>query len=57
MNKGRLTEEFRNRTKSFASKAIRLFIKLPKARKDIRILSKQLLRSGTSVAAHAWPVK
>jgi four helix bundle protein len=52
MNKGRLSEEFRGRTKAFAAAVIRLFAKLPKAREEIRILGKQLLRSGTSVAAH-----
>ncbi len=31
---------------------IRLFVKLPKNQDEIRILGKQLLRSGTSVAAH-----
>lgn len=50
--KGRLGEEFRDRTKAFAAAAIRLFIKLPRAREEVRILGKQLLRSGTSVAAH-----
>jgi four helix bundle protein len=50
--KGRLTEEFRNRTKAFAAGAIRLFVKLPKQREEVRVLGKQLLRSGTSVAAH-----
>lgn len=50
--KGRLSEEFRNRTKQFAAAAIRLFVKLPKAREEVRVLGKQLLRSGTSVAAH-----
>jgi len=49
---GRLTEEFRNRTKVFAAAVIRLFVKLPKQREEVRILGKQLLRSGTSVAAH-----
>jgi four helix bundle protein len=57
MNKGRLSEEFRNRTKQFASAIIRLYVKLPKAREEVKVLGKQLLRSGTSVAAHAWPVK
>lgn len=52
MNKGRLSEEFRNRTKLFAAKVIRLYVKLPKVREEIRVLGKQLLRSGTSVAAH-----
>lgn len=51
MNNGRLSEELRDRTKAFAAGTIRLFIKLPKAREEIRILAKQLLRSGTSVAA------
>jgi four helix bundle protein len=44
--------EFRDRTKMFASTIIRLFVKLPKGREEIRVLGKQLLRSGTSVAAH-----
>jgi len=52
MNQGRLSNEFRDRTKKFAAAAIRLFIKLPKAREEVRVLGKQLLRSGTSVAAH-----
>ena len=52
MNKSRLTEEFRGRTKRFAAGVIRLYIKLPKTREEVRVLGKQLLRSGTSVAAH-----
>ena len=52
MNKGRLSEEFRARTKAFAANVIRLYVKLPKAREEVRVLGKQLLRSGTSVAAH-----
>ena len=52
MNNGRLPEEFRNRTKSFAARIIRLFVKLPKTREEVRVVGKQLLRSGTSVAAH-----
>ena len=52
MNKGRLSEEFRNRTKAFAASVIRLFVKLPKTREEVRVLGRQLLRSGTSVAAH-----
>jgi four helix bundle protein len=31
---------------------IRLFVKLPKGREEVRVLGKQLLRSGTSVSAH-----
>ena len=48
----RLQKDFRDRTKKFASATIRLFVKLPKGRDEVRILGKQLLRSGTSVAAH-----
>jgi len=29
-----------------------MFVKLPKSREEVRVLAKQLLRSGTSVAAH-----
>ena len=49
---GRLPEEFRDRTKRYAACVIRLFVKLPKGREEVRVLGKQLLRSGTSVAAH-----
>ena len=52
MTRGRLPEEFRQRTKRFAADIIRLYVKLPKAREEVRVLGKQLLRSGTSVAAH-----
>ena len=49
---GRLSEEFRGRTKNYAAGVIRLYVKLPKAREEVKVLGKQLLRSGTSVAAH-----
>jgi four helix bundle protein len=49
---GRLSEEFRGRTKGYAAGVIRLYVKLPKPREEVRVLGKQLLRSGTSVAAH-----
>lgn len=49
----RLSEELRGRTKRYASGVIRLYVGLPKAREEVRVLGKQLLRSGTSVAAHA----
>jgi four helix bundle protein len=52
MNQGRLPVEFRERTKGYASATIRLFVKLPKARDEIRVIGKQFLRAGTSVAAH-----
>src|SRR5437763_13009188 len=50
--KGRFSEEFRDRTKQFAAGVIHCYIKLPKSREEVRVLGKQLLRSGTSVAAH-----
>lgn len=49
----RLSEELRQRTKHCASAAIRLYVKLPRQRKEVEVLGSQLLRSGTSVAAHA----
>ena len=49
----RLSEELRQRTKRFASDVIRLFVKLPRQRDEVKVLGHQLLRSGTSVAAHA----
>lgn len=52
MHQGRLPIEFRDRTKAFASGVIRLFIKLPRQREEVRVVGKQLLRSATSVAAH-----
>jgi four helix bundle protein len=52
MNQGRLPIDFRDRAKKFASGIIRLLVKLPKGREEVRVLGKQLLRSGTSVAAH-----
>ena len=49
----RLSEDLRRRTKGYASKIVRFFVRLPKDREEARILGRQLLRSGTSVAAHA----
>jgi four helix bundle protein len=49
----RLRTELRNRTQCFASAVIRLYVKLPRQRAEIDVLGRQLLRSGTSVAAHA----
>jgi len=49
----RLSEELRQRTKTYASEVIRLYVKLPKTREEVKVLGHQLLRSGTSVAAHA----
>jgi four helix bundle protein len=49
----RLSEELRGRTKDYASGVIRLFVQMPKSREEVKVLGHQLLRSGTSVAAHA----
>lgn len=49
----RLSEELRQRTKRYASQVIRFYVKLPRVRKEVEVLGHQLLRSGTSVAAHA----
>ena len=51
MRNGRLTTEFRNRTKRFGALAIRLYSTLPKNREEVKVCGKQLLRAGTSVAA------
>ena len=49
----RLSEELRGRTKRYASGIIRLYAELPRRRREVEVLGHQLLRSGTSVAAHA----
>jgi four helix bundle protein len=46
-----LHEQLRSRTKQFAIRIIRLFRALPRA-EEARIVGRQLLRSGTSVAAN-----
>ena len=48
----RLPEEFRDRTKKYASAVIRLYVQLSRRRQEVRVLGHQLLRSATSVAAH-----
>jgi four helix bundle protein len=50
--KGRLSVDFRDRAKHFAAQIIRLYVKLPKEREEVRVCGRQLLRAGTSVAAH-----
>jgi four helix bundle protein len=47
----RISDELRNRTKNYASAIVRLFVGLPK-RAEAQIIGRQLLRSGTSVAAN-----
>lgn len=45
-------EMLRRRTKLFAGEVVRFFIALDKRREELRVLGKQLLRAGTSVAAN-----
>jgi four helix bundle protein len=45
-------EVMRQRTKKYASLVIRFYCELPKNRLECQVLGKQLLRSGTSVAAN-----
>ena len=52
MRQGRLSEDLRTRAKVFAALVIRLYVKLPNNREETRVCGKQLLRAGTSVAAH-----
>ncbi len=42
----------KRRTRAFASSVVRFYIKLDKGHEELRVLGKQLLRSGTSVAAN-----
>lgn len=48
---GLTAEELRDRSKSFALRIVKLFRSLPPAT-DAQVMGKQLLRSGTSVAAN-----
>ena len=49
----RLSEDLRTRTKRYASAVIHLYVSLPRRRREVEVLGHQLLRSGTSVAAHS----
>lgn len=49
----RLSQELRDRCKRFSSSVIRLYVALPKQREEVCVIGKQLLRAGTSVAAHS----
>jgi four helix bundle protein len=46
----RLSKEFRERTKRFASRVVRLVAALPRQRMEVEVIGCQLLRAGTSVA-------
>ena len=45
-------EQLRSRTKAFALRILRLYRVLPTAKADAQVLGKQLIRSGTAVAAN-----
>ena len=45
-------DALRQRTKAFAGSVVRFYVSLPRQREELRVLGKQLLRSGTSVAAN-----
>ena len=44
--------ELRLRTRQFAGQVVRLYIAFPLRRAEVAVLGKQMLRSGTSVAAN-----
>ena len=44
-------DDLRVRTKQFGGAIVRFFVSLDKTREELRVLGKQLLRSGTSVGA------
>ncbi len=44
--------ELKRRTKEFAGRIIRLYVALPIRRAEVSVLGRQMLRSGTSVAAN-----
>lgn len=46
------SRDLKLRTKQFAATIIRLYCELPKGRTEIQVVGKQMLRSGTSVAAN-----
>jgi len=52
VDKAARKDDFRKRTKAFASAVIRLYCTLPKLRPEVQVVGRQMLRSGTSVAAN-----
>jgi four helix bundle protein len=52
MNTEERKQEFRGRTKAFAGMIIRFYMGLDKNREELRAIGRQLIRSGTSVAAN-----
>jgi four helix bundle protein len=52
MNTEERKQEFRGRTKAFAGMIIRFYMGLDKNREELRVIGRQLIHSGTSVAAN-----
>lgn len=52
MRISQLHEECRHLGKAFAAVVIRLYVAMNKNHEEIRVCGRQMLRSGTSVAAH-----
>ena len=52
MNTEERKERLRKRTKDFAGGVIDLYVSLDKRRGELEVVARQLLRSGTSVAAN-----
>jgi len=47
----RVSAELRQRSKALGSEVIQIFVALPRGRDEVRVLGRQMLRAGTSVAA------
>ncbi len=52
MNDSDTKQNLRMRTKKFAGQLVRFFVSLDKSREEIRIIARQMIRSGTSVGAN-----
>lgn len=48
----RISPDLRQRSKAFGSAVIQIYLILPRGREEVSILGRQMLRAGTSVAAH-----
>jgi four helix bundle protein len=46
------SDEMRLRTRKFGGEVVRFFVSLDKKREELRVIGKQMLRSGTSVGAN-----
>lgn len=46
------SDEMRLRTRKFGGEIVRFFVSLDKKREELRVIGKQMLRSGTSVGAN-----